>query len=279
MQSPLVSVLMTAYNREKFIAPAIESVLASHLKDFELIIVDDVSSDKTVAIARSYAANDNRVKVFVNEQNLGDYPNRNKAASYARGKYIKFLDSDDIMYPHCLDVMVGSMEQFPEAGFGLSSISDPDTHYPVLLSPKEAYNEHISGYSHFDRAPGSSIIRKDAFNKVGGFTGLRQLGDFEFWLTLACYYPLVKFPAGLYWSRTHEHQESKTNTEKEKIRMRLEVIQKVFSKEKVPLTPEEQLRVINAYKKAGFKFTVRNIFGYGKQLFNQTLLKGNKNGR
>src|SRR5690349_18425307 len=115
MESPLVSVLMTSYNREKYIAEAIESVLASSYKNFELIIVDDCSRDKTVAIAKEYAAKDGRVKVFVNEKNLGDYPNRNQAASYAKGKYIKFLDADDLIYHYGLDVMVNYMERFPQA--------------------------------------------------------------------------------------------------------------------------------------------------------------------
>ena len=85
---PLVSVLMTSYNRENYIAEAIESVLASTYKNFELIIVDDRSKDRTVEIARSYESKDDRVKVYINEKNLGDYPNRNKAASYAKGFYI-----------------------------------------------------------------------------------------------------------------------------------------------------------------------------------------------
>ncbi|MEO8414525.1 MAG: glycosyltransferase family 2 protein [Ginsengibacter sp.] len=96
---PLVSVLMTAYNREKYIAPAIESVSASTYNNFELIIVYDGSSNNTVNIAKSFASIDHRVSVYVNEKNLGDYPNRNKAASYAKGKYLKYVDSDVISIP------------------------------------------------------------------------------------------------------------------------------------------------------------------------------------
>src|SRR5271156_3108445 len=104
---------MTAYNREKYIAQAIDSILESTYKNFELIIVDDCSKDKTVEIAKGYAQKDSRVKVFINEKNLGDYPNRNKAASYANGKYLKYVDSDDVVYPTGLEVFVNSMEQFP----------------------------------------------------------------------------------------------------------------------------------------------------------------------
>ena len=80
MGVPQVSVLMTSYNRQDYIAAAIESVLASSLENFELIIVDDRSSDDTLSIARKYEQRDARIKVYLNEKNLGDYPNRNKAA-------------------------------------------------------------------------------------------------------------------------------------------------------------------------------------------------------
>src|SRR6185369_13268101 len=78
MAEPAVSVLMTAYNREKYVAAAIESVLAQRFTDFELIVVDDRSSDRTLEIAKEYEARDSRVRVFANERNLGDYPNRNR---------------------------------------------------------------------------------------------------------------------------------------------------------------------------------------------------------
>ncbi|MBN8834489.1 MAG: glycosyltransferase family 2 protein [Sphingobacteriales bacterium] len=80
IHSPLVSVLMTAYNRQPFIAEAIESVIASTYQNWELIIVDDCSNDDTVSIAKSYLLKDNRIQVFENKKNLGDYPNRNLVA-------------------------------------------------------------------------------------------------------------------------------------------------------------------------------------------------------
>src|SRR5450631_849992 len=113
MRNPLVSVLMTAFNREKLIGQAIESVLASTYSDLELIVVDDGSSDSTVEIAKDYAAKDDRIKVFINEKNLGDYPNRNRAASHAKGKYIKFVDSDDKLFDFSLEYCVSQMEKYP----------------------------------------------------------------------------------------------------------------------------------------------------------------------
>lgn len=243
MNKPLVSVLMTSYNREQYIAQAIESVLASTIKDFELIISDDCSRDKTVEIAQSFAAKDPRVKVYINEKNLGDYPNRNKAASYATGKYIKFLDADDLIYYYGLEVMVNSMEQFPEAGFGLASQVSNDRPFPILLSPKEIYLEHFNRYAHFDRAPGSAIIKLDAFKKLGGFSGRRMIGDYEFWFKMARYFSMVKFPFDLYWNRIHDGQESKSDYARQYPKLRKQVLQDALYHDDCPLNKED-LRII-----------------------------------
>ena len=133
-ESPTVSILTTCYNREAYLADCIESVLDGHYQDFELIIVDDQSKDGSLEIARRYAARDGRVKVHLNEVNLGDYPNRNKAASLARGKYIKFLDADDMHGKWAMDIMVDAMERFPDAGFALFDHGPNRPLFPKLLS-------------------------------------------------------------------------------------------------------------------------------------------------
>ena len=210
--SPAVSVLITAYNREGLVARAIESVLASTFSDLELIIVDDASRDGTVDVARSHAAGDSRAKVFVNETNLGDYPNRNRAAAYATGKYLKYVDSDDFIYPHGLDVMVRCMEAFPEAGLGLSAVWDASAPYPRVLSPAEAYRTHFFQHDLLGRAPGSTIIKRSAFEDVGGFSGVRQIGDHELWLTMARRFPIVKMPTDLVWDGDHPAQQKHSDS-------------------------------------------------------------------
>jgi glycosyltransferase involved in cell wall biosynthesis len=255
MLTPFVSVLMTSFNREKYISEAIESVLASTFKDFELIVVDDCSTDNTVEIARKYEATDSRVKVYVNEKNLGDYPNRNKAASYASGKYIKYVDSDDIMYSHCLTVMVNAMEQFPEAGLGLSAIGENEYPYPKLIGMKEAYLEHFGSYGHFDRAPGSSIIKKKIFDEVGGFSGKRMIGDNELWFTIARYYPLVKLPRDLVWDRKHDSQESQSDYANSYVKLRKGVLKEALSHIDCPLNISE----INSIRKNAKRTLLKNI--------------------
>ncbi len=211
-EKPLVSVLMTTYNREKYLAQAIESVLASTYENFELLVVDDQSKDRSLEIAQDYASRDKRVISIRNEKNLGDYPNRNMAASLAKGKYIKYVDADDMIYPTGLQVMVEGMERFPEAGFGLASLpQDKSRIYPFVLSSEEAYNRHYFKQQLFHKAPLSAIISKNAFDAVGGFTGRRYLGDFEMWHILAARFPVVLMQQGVVWYREHEEQEMQHN--------------------------------------------------------------------
>lgn len=208
--NPLVSVLMTVYNRAEYLAEAIESVLASTYAHWELIITDDQSTDNSVKIANSYASKDQRIKVYRNEQNLGDYPNRNKAASHAKGKYLKYVDADDMIYPHGLELLVFYMEQFPDAGFGLCSLEqDSDLIFPFQLAPREIYvRNYIANKSVFHKAPLSSIIKRSIFEKENGFANVRHFGDFEMWLRLSKKYNLVLMPHGAVWYRETDGQEA-----------------------------------------------------------------------
>jgi glycosyltransferase involved in cell wall biosynthesis len=208
MINPKISILTTVYNREKYLAACLDSVLASGYKDWELIIVDDVSSDASVAIAKSYEQKDARIKVYVNEINLGDYPNRNKAASYAKGKYLKYLDADDIIYPHGLEVMVHTMEQFPEAALGISQKVVEDVKpYPFIMQPKETFRREFLMRGVLGLGPTGTIIRRDVFEKLGGFTGTRYIGDTELWYKIALAYPVVKMEDELIFWRQHDQQQ------------------------------------------------------------------------
>ncbi len=243
MTSPLVSVLMTAYNREKYIAEAIESILNQRYKNWELIIVDDRSTDNTLEIARHYERLDPRIKVYQNERNLGDYPNRNQAARYASGKYLKYVDADDMMYPFGLEQLVYYMEQFPEAGYGLCSLpQDRDRIYPFQLSPQEAYHRHyIQDKWIFHKAPLSSIIKREIFWQVGGFSGRLYLGDMELWLKLSQTYPVVLMPHGIVWYRVHENQQNTQNKTRPEIPFSYMIMELDFIKdENCPLSEQDK---------------------------------------
>jgi glycosyltransferase involved in cell wall biosynthesis len=205
--NPLVSVLMTAYNRQNFIREAIESVLASTYSNFELIVVDDASTDKTLAIAKSYADKDERVKVYVNEKNLGDYPNRNKAASYSSGKYLKYLDSDDMILKDGLMKMVEAIECYPEAAMAMMWVYNDAVFQPVLYTPEMALKEYFFNNKWLLVGPTGSIYNSTIFFKMGGFSGKQYVGDFEFNMRCATLYPIVKMQNGLIYYRIHDQQQ------------------------------------------------------------------------
>ncbi len=208
MNYPQVSILTTVYNREKYLAACIESVLDSSYQDWEMVIVDDQSKDESVTIAQSYAAKDPRIRVYTNEQNLGDYPNRNKAASYATGKYLKYLDADDMIYPHGLEIMVQTMAQFPEAALGISQeVAEDFKPFPFLMTPAETFHREFLQRGVLGLGPTATIIRRHAFEAIGGFTGTRYIGDTELWYKLALKYSVVKMVPGLIFWRRHDDQE------------------------------------------------------------------------
>lgn len=251
-QNPVVSFLMTAYNREKYIAQAIESVLNSTFKDFELIVLDDCSKDSTVEIATSFARRDSRVVVIQNEKNLGDYPNRNKIAEYAKGKYLKYLDADDLIYPWGLEILVNSMEQFPQAGWGLCSLEqDKEVIYPFMLQSKEIFEYHYFKSPLFNKAPLSSIIRSDAFKQVKGFSGKQHVGDCELWHVLAMKYPLVLMPHGMVWYRQHDDQQMQANRTDARVPFKYWVGGYYFFRlnNSIPLEPEKRQFIIDDYEK------------------------------
>lgn len=96
IKNPVLSVIMPAYNSEKYIARAIESILDQTFSDFELLICDDGSTDKTLEIISFYCKNDGRIKPFVNRQNLGKTTSVNNLYKVTTGKFITIHDSDDI---------------------------------------------------------------------------------------------------------------------------------------------------------------------------------------
>jgi glycosyltransferase involved in cell wall biosynthesis len=109
-KQPLISVSMPAYNAELYIAESIESVLNQNYQNFELLVCDDGSTDRTLEIIQSYEKKDSRIKVFSVEKNIGLASVRNLISSKAHGKYIALLDSDDLCTPDRFDEQVKVLE-------------------------------------------------------------------------------------------------------------------------------------------------------------------------
>jgi len=208
MTSPAVSVLVTVYNRENYLAQCLDSILASTYSDYEIIVVDDRSSDTSAAIASEYASRNSRISFHQNEVNLGDYANRMQAANQACGKYLKYVDADDLIYPHGLGVMVSAMEANPQAALGISHSRPEDQQpYPWLLDPHESWKKEFLGDGCMGSGPTGAIIRRDRFFEIGGFGSWGVLSDTEMWYRMSARWPMVLLPPGLVWWRRHEDQE------------------------------------------------------------------------
>lgn len=218
MFTPLLSVLMTSYNREKYIAEAIESVLASTYTHFELIIVDDCSIDNTVLIAKKYEAIDNRVTVYVNEKNLGQFTNRNKAASFAKGIYIKYVDSDDLIYPYTLELMTKAMQIFPNAALGFCLTHGKcKKQLPYLLNPEEVYYQHFFDGGLLFVGPTGLIIKREVFFEMKCFEEYGMPSDNHLALKIAGKYPVVAMTRDLFWWREHPEQAFNEQTKPQSV--------------------------------------------------------------
>lgn len=186
---PPISILMPAYNAEKYIAQAIESILNQTFKDFEFIIVDDASTDKTWSIIQYYAKKDERIIILKNKINLKICKTLNRGIGIARGAYIVRMDADDWSFPTRIQKQYDYMESHKKIVVSGCSMLICDSQ----LSPYA-----IRGYPTQDDQLRKSILRYSPFShptiifstkiakKVGGYHQLYS-EDIEFYLNLGQY--------------------------------------------------------------------------------------------
>lgn len=148
---PLISVITPVYNKEKYIANAIQSVLNQSFHEFEYIIVDDGSTDSSPAIVDEYAKKDNRIKV-IHQQNQWIYASFNNGIREASGKYIYILNADDKLRENALELMAQKVHE-----------RKPDVIWTKVLSHKADENQNILeyDYAHLDERVSESSYQKD----------------------------------------------------------------------------------------------------------------------
>ncbi|MFH0891451.1 MAG: glycosyltransferase [Candidatus Falkowbacteria bacterium] len=138
---PKISVILPVYNGSEYLAPAIDSVLAQTFDDFELIIIDDGSTDGSGNIIRGFAT-DKRVKLLYNEKNLGLVGTLNRGISAARGEYIARMDQDDICYPERLEkqyVFMNDRQDVGVVGTGIILMNGAGDTFDKRAKPAEHY--------------------------------------------------------------------------------------------------------------------------------------------
>ena len=214
--APLFSVVMPAYNREKYICHALSSVLAQTCADWECIVVDDGSADATRAIVRDFTAKDPRVRL-IERTNGGPGAARNQGAAEATGKYLSFLDSDDVWTPYTLETYRDALEKagWPEYLAGqLRPFSQDAEVRQWTREPMRAdlFPDAIAACC--DGAVvagiGMTVVLADAFRRTGGFLQDRiNAEDHDFTLRLGdCRgFAAVRAPVTVAYRR-HDDQET-----------------------------------------------------------------------
>jgi glycosyltransferase involved in cell wall biosynthesis len=144
---PYFSIVIPMYNRERFIRRALTSCLTQDFEDYELIVVDDGSSDRSVEVAQSVT--DSRIKVYCHAQNLGVCPARNTGVSHSHGRWVVFLDSDDELLPNALHFIYN---RSLEAEENIAALCFGYIYDTGVLSPDPPLSDEIWGYEQYIRS-------------------------------------------------------------------------------------------------------------------------------
>jgi glycosyltransferase involved in cell wall biosynthesis len=205
MMKPLVSVVMSVYNGEKYLREAVESILNQTFTDFEFIIVNDGSTDRSRDILESYA--DERI-ILIHQENAGLTRALNTGIARAHGTYIARQDADDVSKPERLEKQIAHLEANPRIGmlstrFEFIDAKGAVTRPCYVVSGNELLQERLIRINQF--CHGAAVIRKEALEAVGGFREyFRYAQDHDLWLRIAEKYEIDNLPEFLFLYRELE---------------------------------------------------------------------------
>lgn len=213
-KNDLISVLMPTYNVEKYVEEAVRSILSQTWANFELIIVDDCSTDKTFDILRSLANEDSRIRIFRNKENLKICQTLNRAWSHAKGNYIARMDGDDISTPDRFQVLMDFLYEHKKCdlvGSGMITIDENEKELsrPSFLKSNKYiryFNRYKSCITHI------WIARREVYEKLNGYREIPYAEDYDF--VLRCIrlgYEVANADAYVYKVRIRNGNTGSTN--------------------------------------------------------------------
>ncbi len=227
----LVSIVMPAYNSGEYIAESIQSVFSQTYQNWELLVVDDGSTDNTADIVKDFSTRDNRVRYFY-QKNSGQHIARNFAIKAANGDLIAFLDSDDIWFSDKLEISICEFDSYDQDLFftgvykfcHLSDLKDPSTLELMTVTDsvykgQEALNIFVAG----NRVPIlATLAKRDVLLEAGGFPPIRIAEDYYLWLKLlfkGCVFRSISQPLTAYRLRENSLMSETPNESKEVLDM------------------------------------------------------------
>lgn len=250
---PLISVIIPAYNNEKTIRETIESVLNQTFSDFELIIINDGATDSTLEIVSSIQ--DPRIKVF-SYPNAGVSVSRNRGFQLASGKFISFLDADDLWTPNKLELQLEALQSNPEAAVAYSWLDRIDESGQFLT--KGNYRNFTGNvYEHlveqnFLETASNPLICAEALKAVGDFNSeLTPAEDWDMFLRLAEHYHFVVVPRPQILYRVSANAQS-TNM------LKMEAVGRQIRKKIADRAPEHLQQINRIAIKRRYKYYTYN---------------------
>lgn len=236
MEQALVSVILPAYNAGPYIAEAVYSILAQTYTNFELILINDASTDTTKEEIQRF--DDARIVYLENEENSGLIYTLNKGLAIAKGKYIIRMDADDASMPNRIEEQVAFMDAYPNigvsgTGFRLFGAKDSDVQYETENDDIKLQMLYHCRFCH-----PSVIIRKQLIddNKLQYSADFSHAEDYELWARLAFTTQFANLPKILLKYRVHQESVSHKHTNTQRINS-IRVIEYLFSKIGVQLSP------------------------------------------
>lgn len=229
-----ISILVPAFNAEKFISSTILSVKNQNFTDWEMIIVDDGSTDKTVEIVNSYAADDKRIKLFT-QTNRGGQIARNVAFSHSNGEYIVLLDADDQILPNKLYRQAKILDEKSDYGLVYGDTWHcNDQMKRVQLESLKYPGQHVSGDVYEKIINGnifavhSAMVRRKCILDVGLHDENPELiADWDLWIRVAEKYKFFYEPIPVAEYRFHNAMSAKNDSAKKQFYQRMGVARKI----------------------------------------------------
>jgi glycosyltransferase involved in cell wall biosynthesis len=204
MQKTPVTVLLPVHNGAGYIRTSIDSVCGQSLKDFELLIVDDASTDDTIPIINTY--NDRRIRILTNPENIGIARSLNRGIEEARGKFIARMDADDSCMPQRLEQQVGFMESNPGVELCGTWAQVVDSYGNPRGCVRPPHLQHGLMWSMLFSNPivhTSTMFRTATVRRLGGYSTVEDSEDFELWSRLMHVGQIAVLPRVLVRWREH----------------------------------------------------------------------------
>lgn len=250
---PTISVIIPAYNAEKTIAPTIQSVLNQTYSDFELLVINDGSTDSTLDVIEQFS--DDRIQVF-SYSNAGHCQNRNRGIELAKGAYIAFIDADDLWTSTKLEDQFNALQANPVAGLAYSWTDYIDSNgNPLFPGCHASWSGDVYPHllvHHFLENGSNALIRRRVLTTIGGFDeSLKAAPDWDLHLRIAAKYPfaVVRSPQILYRQSSQSVSANVIRQEQEC----LKVISRAFEQAPPALQSLKPKSLSNLYQYLTFK--------------------------